>query len=90
MKPEMINWDVTPKECLTIRKIEERAARLGLRPTSVAMDITAVHANDAPLKLTKLLKSSDFDFAHDICGINLHLDRKTGKLQNLFIPRCCR
>lgn len=54
----------------------------------VQMDVTACHANGCPLDLKKLLDADDFNFAHDIFGINQHINRKTGKLERFFVPRC--
>ena len=53
------------------------------------MDLTACHANCC-LDLNKLLQAPDFDFAHDVCGIYRHLDRRTGQLQDCFVPRCAK
>lgn len=54
---------------------------------SAAMDITAVHLNGNPLRLADLLAAEPFDFAHDLVGIFVNLDRRTGKLMNGFLPR---
>jgi hypothetical protein len=51
------------------------------------MDITAVHLNGCPLRLKELLEARDLDFSHDMGGIARHLDRRTGKLTNCFLPR---
>jgi|GEM_PF-649351 len=52
----------------------------------VVMDITAVH-HQCPLKLEQLLHTDDFNFIHDVAGIEYHLNRETGKLENCFVPR---
>lgn len=54
---------------------------------SLQMDIISVHLNDRPLRLAELLDADDFNFMHDISGIINNIDRKTGKLTNLFCPR---
>jgi hypothetical protein len=52
------------------------------------MDLTACHANGCPLKLEKMLSwERDFDLAHDVWGINRHIDRKTGEMPDCFLPR---
>jgi len=53
---------------------------------TICMDIQAAHAH-CPLKLEELLQARDFDFIHDVSGIKVNLNRKTGKLENSFIPR---
>ena len=54
---------------------------------SMYMDIEAVHSNGCPLDLEKLLAFPEFDFYHELWGIHDNLDRKTGKLENYFLPR---
>ena len=52
------------------------------------MDLTACHANGCPIDWDKLNAATDTTFAHDISGIQRHINRKTGKLENCFLPRC--
>ncbi len=42
-----------------------------------------------PLRLADLLAADDFNFAHDVFGIMRHIDRRTGRLDNHFVPRFC-
>ena len=51
------------------------------------MDITACHANGNALRLEDLRDAPDFDFLHDVLGIRRHIDRRTGKLGDCFVPR---
>lgn len=92
MATTMINWTVTKAEGAAIAKIVERAFGLAARTQEGArlqltMDITAAHANGCPLDLGRLLAAAPFDFAHDIAGIQRHLDRSTGTLTDCFLPR---
>jgi hypothetical protein len=86
------------KDARLIQEIADRAVRelnlpappggdQDLAKVQIAMDLTACHLNGNPLKLRELLKGENFSFAHDIYGIRLNLNRKTGKLQNFFTPR---
>jgi hypothetical protein len=50
------------------------------------MDMAAANA-DVPINLDGLLAASDFDFAHDVFGIEKHLNRETGQLTGCFCPR---
>lgn len=52
------------------------------------MDLKATHANGCKMDFQRLLDADDFNFFHDISGICGHLDRKTGKLVDHFLPRC--
>lgn len=38
----------------------------------------------------KLLAFDNFDFTHDIVGIAKHMDRSTGDMGGMFVPRCAR
>lgn len=91
----MVSFDVTRDEAHTIRAIVERADTMarevndgeGVDKLSLAMDLTACHANGCPLELERLLAADDFNFAHDVFGIMRHMDRRTGRLGNCFLPR---
>lgn len=84
-----IIFKTTAADGETIRKIAERARNLNdtFDPMAVAMDLTACHSNGCPLRLEDLLKARNFDFAHDVSGISKHIDRATGKLGGMFLPR---
>lgn len=89
----MISFSVSKPDHKLIVEIADRASAMAARndreyPTTEAMmDITAVHANGCPLKLSELLSAEPFDFAHDVFGIRRHINRKTGQLEDCFIPR---
>lgn len=51
------------------------------------MNVSACHASGNPLRLSELLAADDFNFAHDVFGIDRHIDRETGELLNFFSPR---
>ena len=53
---------------------------------TILMDLEAVH-NRNPLSLQEFLDADNFNFAHDITGILLNMNRDTGKLKNRFLPR---
>ena len=42
------------------------------------------------LKLEELLNADDFNFCHDITGIQNNLNRETKKMDNFFVPRFAR
>lgn len=87
----MINWKIENQDADLIKSIVERAKRGGFidiaNSTDCIMDITAVHLNGCPLRLTEMLQSPDLDFLHDFNGIRSYIDRDTGKLTNCFLPR---
>lgn len=56
---------------------------------ALAMDIEAANAT-CPLDPDRLLSFPDFDFFHDIFGIQSNIDRETGELQHCFLPRCAK
>lgn len=80
-----------------INLIADRAAKLAVEhevcydereaKRTFLMDLMAVHEHGCPLKLTELLNAENFDFAHDVFGINHHLNRKSYQLEDCFLPR---
>jgi len=90
-----VKFDATPREANVIHRIAHRAfseltlarERDPFKITDVMLDVEAVHCNGCPLRLDEFLKAGPFDFAHDLLGIRLHLDRETGQLMDCFTPR---
>lgn len=75
-------------EKIAIRAIALSAAHGVKRDLlSIEMDLTACHLNGTPLRLDALLAADDFNLAHDVFGIERHLDRTTGRLKGFFLPR---
>ncbi|UCV26737.1 DUF6874 family protein [Ferribacterium limneticum] len=87
----MIKFEVSYKDAGLINKLVERALALecfaGQDRLELEMDIVACHANGCQLALQRLLEADDFNFGHDISGIQKYIDRSTGKLTNFFLPR---
>lgn len=80
------------KDILTIQNIVQRAKGEGLlmfSPISLYMDLEAVH-RAIGLRLDDLLAADNFDFAHDILGIQRHMNRGTTELTECFLPRFAR
>lgn len=88
-----VRFDVSEKDRKLVAAIVDRAMtrpdrvlfdgdRLGL-----TMDIEATHRNGNRLALARLLAADDFNFWHDVAGIQATLNRRTGKLTNFFVPR---
>ena len=76
-------------EMLTITEIAKRADEKGLLMfdrMSLIMDIQAAH-EQFKLKLDKLLEADDYNFSHDIVGIQQNINRKTKEIENYFLPR---
>ena len=71
--------------------IADRAVKLlGGRKIDYLLDVYHAKKGNPDMDLEKLLKASDFDFGHDICGIRKHLNHDTLKFDNCFLPRCMR
>lgn len=79
------------KDDALIKQIVERAwptvKKYYVDQITLKMDIAATHYNGTPLKLMRLLNADDFNFYHDLGGIRASINRKTGKLDNCFVPR---
>lgn len=88
---DTVDFCATMEELKLIGKITDRAIATWpqiIDEISLLMDLDAVHSNGTPIDLQKLLNADDFNLAHDIFGIMNNIDRRTGKLQNCFLPRC--
>lgn len=93
---QQVNFKVSKEDRVLIEKIVTRyqtiVRRGGKMPlidhVDREMDIAACHANGTPLLLAELLAAKEFDFMHDIIGIQRHINRETGKLNDHFLPRC--
>jgi len=84
---------MTRREIKLIREIAERAVKLSAKLgagkwllSDAVMDITCAHRS-CGLRLDDLLAADDFNFAHDVFGINRHLDHETLELKDHFRPR---
>lgn len=95
-KQQYVSFQTTEKEKAIVRKIHTRIHRLMTehgkrisddRLQTIIMDIVAAHCNGCPLRLAELLKADDFNFMHDVYGINNTIDRTNGQLQKFFHPR---
>lgn len=81
-------FDTTSADAALIGKVVVRAmSKTDIDRLELAMDLTACHSNGTPLDLARLLQADEFNFLHDIYGINRHIDRSTGQLNNHFRPR---
>lgn len=85
----MIDWKVTKEEADIIHLIGVRAVnKFRFNDLlKVEMDITACHNSGNPLRLQELLDADDYEFKHDVDGIVKNINRRTGKLENFFVPR---
>lgn len=77
----------------TIDKIADRAVALyssyGIKANrrDIILDIVCCHHHACRLRLDELLVADNVNFMHDIAGINRHLNRRTFKLEDCFLPR---
>ena len=84
----MVSFDISKEDDVLIQAIADRVeSKQSVDRLSLVMDLTVVHCNGNPLRLKDMLEGRDSDLFHDIYGILVHLDRKTGKLKNHFSPR---
>lgn len=89
------SFSVSEQDGSLISRIIDRAEKAGITEPDFRqdheMDLTACHANGCPLDLEAMLTwPHDFDLAHDIHGIERHIDRDTGVLRDFFLPRFAR
>lgn len=90
-----IKFNTTKEEDLLITKVVSKSKGLKLIKSKedisdLMMDLTATHCNGTQLDFEKLLLFDDFNFQHDIFGIQDHINRNTGKIEGGFLPRCSK
>ena len=72
-----------------IVKIAEKADNMGLLifdRLSLIMDLECAN-REFNLRLEEFLDADNFNFAHDISGIQNNLNRQTKQFENCFLPR---
>lgn len=77
------------EEFETIVKICERAEALDISAgerITLIMDLENAHKT-VGLNLEGLLAADNLNFAHDVIGIQNHMNRSTGELEDFFVPR---
>lgn len=90
---KQVNFNTTENEDELIIEITKRVHVLHpgvFCQLNLQMDLTACHCNGNPIDFEKLLSFDDFNFNHDIFGITNCINRRTGKLENCFVPRCSK
>lgn len=96
MKKQTLSFDVGREESDIIAEIAARAVLMAdkfeveYKRADAFMDISACHASGTPLRLRDLLDADDGNFGHDVFGIRRHLNRRTGALEDCFLPRFAR
>lgn len=87
-------FTATPAEREIIERIAKRAVALyrkygntDVDELDIQMDLEACHCNGCPLRLADMEQADNFNFMHDVTGINVHLNHDTGKLERCFLPR---
>jgi len=93
----MIEFSCTKEERALIGKIIKRMNNIcrnrhipEFEYLTLSMDLEACHSNRTPLDFEKLFKFDDANLMHDVCGIDRHINRETGKLEGFFLPRCAK
>lgn len=72
-----------------VLKITDRAEKMGIMffdRISLKMDLEVAHEK-FNLRLKDLLQADDFNFSHDVIGIQHYLDRETKEFTEFFLPR---
>lgn len=85
----MTRKEVTKEQIQTIAKIAKRAEKmdlLGHDRMTLMIDLRAVYLQMG-LRLDDLLQADDFNFSHDIVGIQNHMNRTSHKIEGGFLPR---
>lgn len=83
------NMSASLEETKKISKISALAVKENpkLDHLDTMMYLTACHLNGTPLDLDRMITSDVFNLMHDVYGINRHLNRSNGKIEEGFLPR---
>lgn len=81
-----INNQEDYSKIVDIAKRADKEGLLVFDRFSLIMDLQVVH-NTIGLRLDDLLNADNFNFAHDIIGIQNNMNRETKELENCFLPR---
>ncbi len=84
-----LKMDLNERDGELVQRIANRASTLMpmIGRSDVLMNVTICHRNGCPLDLMRLADAADFDFIHDVAGIQRHLEHATGALTDCFLPR---
>ena len=89
-----ISFDISAYDAMLVTDIARLVVEVrNLDQMTLEMDLTACHANGNPMDFQRLLgahRTAPQDFWHDLNGIILNINRKTGKLGDCFVPRYSR
>lgn len=84
---KLMTWELELIEAIADRASSLAASQDIIYPRRDAqMDIMSAHL-DCGLRLKELAAADPFNFAHDVFGINRHLNHETLKLEHCFVPR---
>lgn len=81
--------EITKEQIELIVLIAKRAEKMELMSfdrMSLIMDLQTAH-EEFNLRLQELLDADDYNFAHDIVGIQNNINRLERKMENIFVPR---
>ena len=78
---------VTKEQLELIEECAIRAEAHGFEKINTMMDLTYCIEGGCNLRLKEMLDAEDFNFLHDVAGINRHLDHNTHSLRGGFWPR---
>lgn len=81
-----MNEKETLEKIVEIAKRAERMELLAFERMSLIMDLNSAH-EEFNLRLDDLLNADDYNFAHDIIGIQNNINRSERKMEGLFVPR---
>ena len=70
---------------MIVNRANQAGIAQGERITQI-MDLDNA-AKQFNMRLEEMLEASDYDFAHDFIGIQNTMNRETGKIEGLFVPR---
>lgn len=93
---ERVRKEIAPEDLQTIEKIVRKAKRViekwrgKIDLLKLRADLIKAYSHNERIDLETLYTFDEFNFLHDIIGIMRHLNQKTGKFKDHFVPRAAR
>lgn len=77
------------KELALIFEVVDRAEKMNLVALDrltlrMDLDFASMQFN---IDFERLLEADDYNFSHDVVGIQNHINRHTGEVEGFFVPR---
>jgi hypothetical protein len=68
-------------------RAEDEFTEMGIKIDRMTLVMDLLNADDMGMNWERLHEAPRVEFMHDICGIVTNMNRRTGVVENCFVPR---